>query len=159
MRIMRLARLVAPALLLAGLSMPAIALDTPGGGGGGGNNSSDSQASGPSMADARADIAAKHWEDAIAKLKLIIADNSSNADAYNLLGYAYRNLGDYKRAQQAYTRALKIDPNHAGALEYQGVLYVKLGEIDKAKANLEKIKGICGTDCEEYKDLAEAIPG
>jgi hypothetical protein len=34
-----------------------------------------------------------------------------------------------------------------------------LGDMDKANANLDKIKTICGTDCEEYEDLAEAIKG
>jgi hypothetical protein len=31
------------------------------------------------------------------------------------------------------------------------------GKIDLAKAQLATIKGICGTDCEEYEDLANAI--
>jgi Flp pilus assembly protein TadD len=147
MRVGILARLIGAAVLVAGLSLPVMAVDTGG----------STQV--PSMSEARADIQAKDWADAIDKLKLIIADNSNNADAYNLLGYSYRNLGDLKRAQQAYVKALKLDPNHTGALEYQGVLYVMLGEIDKAKANLAKIEGICGTTCEEYEDLDKAIPG
>ncbi len=60
---------------------------------------------------------------------------------------------------QAYERALKLDPQHAGALEYQGELFVILGEPDKARANLVLIEAICGTGCEEYVDLAEAIGG
>ncbi|MEO6394504.1 MAG: tetratricopeptide repeat protein [Devosia sp.] len=148
-----LVRLAGAMLIALTLSLPAGAVDT------GGNSGDNGSANVPSMSEARAEIKAKHWSDAIATLKLIIADNSNNADAYNLLGYSYRNSGDFKRAQQAYTRALKLDPKHTGALEYQGVLYVMLGDIDKAKANLAKIKGICGTSCEEYEDLDEAIPG
>jgi hypothetical protein len=60
---------------------------------------------------------------------------------------------------QAYDKALSLNPNHTGALEYQGVLFIKLGQKDKAEANLEKINGICGTSCEEYEDLAKAING
>ncbi|MEQ1769395.1 MAG: tetratricopeptide repeat protein [Devosia sp.] len=145
-------RLVGAFVIALSLTLPAAAIDS------GGGSSSASQ-NVPSMAEARTEISAKHWSDAIATLKLIIADNSSNADAYNLLGYAYRNSGDLKHAQQAYTRALKLDPKHTGALEYQGVLYVMLGEMAKANANLDKIKGICGTTCEEYQDLAKAIAG
>jgi tetratricopeptide (TPR) repeat protein len=141
------------ALALSLSSLPSLAVDT----GGGSNDSSSVNV--PSMASVRADISDKDWKSAIAKLKLIIADNGSNADAYNLLGYAYRNLEDYKRAGQYYTRALKLDPNHTGALEYQGVMFVKLGELDSAKANLAKLKAICGTSCEEYEDLAKAISG
>ena len=59
---------------------------------------------------------------------------------------------------QAYAKALKLDPKHTGALEYQGVLFIKLNQIDKAKANLALIKSICGnTTCESYVDLAKAI--
>ncbi len=63
----------------------------------------------------------------------------------------------YDLAGKAYAKALKLNPNHTGALEYQGVLFIKLGQVDKAKANLAKIKAISGEGGEEYKDLAEAI--
>lgn len=142
---------------------PALAFDTgpdpdPGTGSGSSSSSSSSQSI-PSFSDVRADIKAKQWQAAIGKLNLIIDANPSSADAFNLLGYSFRNMGNTKRAMSAYTRALKLDPKHTGALEYQGVLFVMLGDMDKAKANLEKIKGICGTSCEEYEDLAEAIEG
>ena len=57
------------------------------------------------------------------------------------------------------TTDLKLDPKHTGALEYQGILFLKLGQLDKAKANLAKIKTISGATSEEYKDLAKAIGG
>lgn len=154
------------ALTLAVALSPAVALDTGGGGasggGGGGTQMSTSRSAGahtaaPTLAVARADIKAQNWAKAIADLKLIVAANPGSADAYNLLGYAYRNAGNTQRAGQAYARALKLDPRHTGALEYQGILFVKLGQTSKAQANLEKIKTLCGTSCEEYKDLAKAI--
>src|SRR6185369_3031479 len=96
----------------------------------------------PTLAQARADIAAKKWDAAIGKLKLIVAASPKSADAYNLLGYSYRNAGSYDLAGKAYARALKLNPKHTGALEYQGVLFIKLGQMDKAKANLAKIETI-----------------
>lgn len=157
----RVAAIAALTLTLA-IAQPALAVDT------GGDSSSASSSSGtsggtqaapaaPSLATARADIAAKNWTKAIADLKLIVAASPGNADAFNLLGYSYRNAGSYQLAGRAYAKALKLDPKHTGALEYQGVLFIKLGQLDKAKANLEKIKGICGTSCEEYTDLAKAL--
>lgn len=151
----------AVAVILA-LGGPALAIDTGGDGNPGGGNPSaggSANASVPTLASARADISGQKWTAAIDKLKDIVADNSGNADAYNLLGFAYRNAGDFSRAMTAYKRALKLNPKHSGALEYQGVLFIKLGQPDNAKANLEKIKGICGTGCEEYEDLAKAIAG
>jgi Flp pilus assembly protein TadD len=139
-------------LALALTATPGLSFDT------GGDDSSAAPAV-PTLAEARADIRAKDWTDAIEKLTLIVAADPQSADAYNLLGYAFRNAGNSSRAMQAYNKALKLNPNHTGALEYQGVLFVMLGDLDKANANLDKIKGICGTGCEEYEDLAEAIEG
>ena len=149
MTIHPLTRLVgAAAIGLALIAAPALAFDTggdPDTGGGSSNSSSPSSPNVPSLGDVRADIKAEHWQAAIDKLSVFIDFNPSSADAFNLLGFSFRNMGNTKRAMTAYTRALKLDPKHTGALEYQGVLFVKLGDMDKAKANLDKIKGICGT--------------
>ena len=157
----RLAGAVALGLALS--AAPSLGVDTgggePSGGGGSGGSSSSSAPAVPTLGDIRADIKAKHWQTAIEKLSAFVEANPSNADGYNLLGYSFRNLGNSKRAMSAYNRALKLDPQHTGALEYQGVLFVKLGDLDKANANLGKIKAICGTSCEEYEDLDKAIKG
>ena len=109
------------------------------------------------LTEARASIASKKWTDAIAALKLAAALEPSNADVHNLLGYSHRNVGDYPTALQHYAAALAINPNHTGALEYQGVAFIKLGQPAKAKANLARLKKICGTGCEQYRDLASAL--
>jgi hypothetical protein len=43
-----------------------------------------------------------------------------------------------KTAGEYYERALEINPKHIQALEYQGELYLQLGEIDGAKKILKK---------------------
>ena len=169
----KLSGLAGAAILMATLLLaaPAFAIDTGGDDTGGGSTSQTTAApvakpkpkpktvAGPTLATARADIAAKNWTKAIADLRKIVAASPNSADAYNLLGYSYRNSGNYDRAGQAYVKALKLNPKHTGALEYQGVLFVKLGQLDKAKANLAKIKTISGATSEEYEDLAKAIGG
>jgi cytochrome c-type biogenesis protein CcmH/NrfG len=148
----------AAALALALMATPSFSVDTGGGDSNNTNASSPAKAI-PTLAQARADIKAKEWQQAIDKLSLIVKANPQSADAYNLLGYSFRNLGNKSRAMSAYKKALQLDPKHTGALEYQGVLYVMLGDLDNANANLAKIKAICGTSCEEYEDLAKAING
>jgi tetratricopeptide (TPR) repeat protein len=76
---------------------------------------------------------------------------------YNLLGFSLRNLGDTKAAQTYYQKALDFNPEHKGALEYQGELFVKLGQFDKAQANLARLVKLCPQGCEEREDLEEAI--
>ena len=109
------------------------------------------------LTDARASIAGKKWTDAITTLQAAAAIEPSNADVQNLLGYSNRNNGDYPAALRYYAAALTIDPNHTGALEYQGVAFLKVGQPAKARANLARLKTICGTSCGEYKDLAAAL--
>ena len=82
---------------------------------------------------------------------------SKEADKYNLLGFTARKSGDLNVAAEYYKKALEINPKHIQALEYQGELYLQLGEIEQAKRNLEKIKTICWFICKEKKMLEEAI--
>ena len=105
----------------------------------------------------RALIASKKYKEALTELKKVNKSIPNNADVNNLLGFASRNLGQYKQAGTYYTKALKIKPNHLGALEYQGELFVLTKNIAKAKANLAKLKKACGTSCEEYIDLKKSI--
>ena len=82
---------------------------------------------------------------------------TNNADINNLLGFSSRKLKDYRSSATYYSKALRINPNHLGALEYQGELFITTKKISDAKKNLQKLKNLCGVNCEEYKDLKKAI--
>ena len=109
------------------------------------------------LATIRALIAKKDFTAALAALKIADKDFPNNADINNLLGYSARNLKQYKPAATYYTKALKIDPKHLGALEYQGELFMLTKKTADAKKNLAKLKSLCGVKCEEYLDLKKAI--
>ena len=102
-------------------------------------------------------IAAKNFSAALSALKVADKDFPNNADINNLLGYSARNLKQYKPAATYYVKALKIEPNHLGALEYQGELFMLTKKTSDAKKNLAKLKSLCGVSCEEYLDLKKAI--
>ena len=102
-------------------------------------------------------IAAKNFSAALSALKVADKDFPNNADINNLLGYSARNLKQYKPAATYYVKALRIDPNHLGALEYQGELFMLTKKTSDAKKNLAKLKSLCGVNCEEYIDLKKAI--
>ncbi len=102
-------------------------------------------------------IADKNYSGAFAALKVIDKAYPNNADVNNLLGYTSRNMNQYTTAAIYYSKALKIDPKHLGALEYQGVLFLKTKKLSSAKSNLAKLKALCGVSCEEYKDLLKEI--
>ena len=80
-----------------------------------------------------------------------------HADVYNLMGFSLRKTGDYKQAYTFYRKALDFDPDHKGALEYLGELYVETGQPDKARENVARLRKLCPSGCEELADLERAI--
>ena len=83
--------------------------------------------------------------------------NKKDADIYNYLGFSHRKIGDLEKASIYYNKALTISPKHKGALEYQGEMFLTLGQIPKAEANLKKLGKLCFLGCKEEKMLKESI--
>ena len=110
----------------------------------------------PDLASVRAKIKAQDYKAAIEELTPMLTSNQ-HADVYNLMGFSLRKTGDQKQAFTFYRKALDFDPQHKGALEYLGELYVETGQIEKAKANAAQLKKLCPAGCEELADLEEAI--
>ena len=82
-------------------------------------------------------LKAKDWKTVISRLRSVKPD----ADVYNMLGYANRNLGNYDEAFKNYKLALQADPNN----------------LAMAEQHLASLERICGRNCEEYKDLAHEV--
>jgi tetratricopeptide (TPR) repeat protein len=134
-------------LLLAGASIAttdALAIDTV--------TSRDA----PDLTSVRAKIKAKDFKAAIVELTPML-ETHQHADVYNLMGFSLRKSGDPKQAYTFYRKALDFDPEHKGALEYLGELYVETGQVDKARENVVLLKKLCPGGCEELADLEQAI--
>jgi tetratricopeptide (TPR) repeat protein len=98
-----------------------------------------------------------HQDYAAAIEQLHTLGHDDFANVANLIGYSYRKLGDYKLSQVWYERALKSDPNHVLTWNYYGLWQIEQGNRDQAVYHLSRIAAICGTDCAEYRTLAEAL--
>lgn len=96
---------------------------------------------------------------ALTALAPYTAAHPDDANGWNLRGYASRKLGRYDVAFDYYERALAINPNHKGALEYMGELYVEMGQMDTAKDLLARLKGLCPQGCAEVAALKGFIDG
>ena len=81
------------------------------------------------------------------------------ADVYNLLGFSYRKHSepDLDKALESYKIALETNPEHLGAHEYLGELYITLGNMNKANEMLNNLEKIAGTSSMEYIKLKKAI--
>lgn len=90
---------------------------------------------------------------AIASLDKAVAADPTNADAYNMLGFSHRKLGDVEKAFENYNLALAINSKHKGANEYIGELYLELDQLEKAEEHLDRLGRACFFACGEYKEL------
>jgi tetratricopeptide (TPR) repeat protein len=98
---------------------------------------------------------AERYAEALQVLDLL--KNPNTAKALNYRGYATRKLGRLEEGIAYYRKSVALDPRYAQVREYLGEAYVTKGDMAGAKAQLRAIQRICGTGCEQYQHLAEAI--
>ena len=104
----------------------------------------------------------KDFKSAIKILNDLISEDPNGytkADLYNYLGFATRKQSnpDYELAENYYLKALELNNNHVGALEYLGELYFETDRRDEALVLLDKIKMFAGDNSNEYKDLNKLL--
>ena len=103
-------------------------------------------------------IDAGEYDKAIAYLDFeVIEWYPENAEALTLKAYSLRSMGKHDAAMENYNAALASDPTHKGALEYQGELFLKMGNQESAQANLVKLEALCPRGCEAHDILQAAI--
>ena len=90
-------------------------------------------------------------------LRIYTRKKKDDADGWTLLAFSSRKLGSYANAEKYYEKALDLDPENKAALEYQGELFIQLGKIELAKANLARIDKICWLPCNAERELKKAI--
>ena len=90
-------------------------------------------------------------------LKAYTKSEPDDADGWNLYAYANRKMNKFEKAEVYYEKALNIDPEHKGALEYQGELYMQTNRPDLAQENLVKLVKLCPDSCYELQKLEEYI--
>ena len=84
-------------------------------------------------------------------------DNFGLSQIFVISHEEFLKAENFEKAEEYYLKALKLDPNHIGALEYLGELYYETNRIDKAIDLLERLKSVAGEDSEEYLELYEII--
>jgi tetratricopeptide (TPR) repeat protein len=108
------------------------------------------------LSSVRAKIQAGHYAAALDELRGL-AEDTQQADVYNLMGYSLRKTGDYATSLTYYTKALQLQPDYRPAREYLGELYVETGNISKAREQLAVLVKLCPGGCEERQDLEKAL--
>jgi Flp pilus assembly protein TadD len=112
----------------------------------------------PLITQGKSELQNENWDGAVAVFEEALQAISGSADLHNFLGYAYRKSGNLKSAFEHYGKALEINPDHKGALEYLGEAYIQSGDLMSAEQQLTKLKKICSPiPCEELRELQAAI--
>jgi predicted Zn-dependent protease len=135
-----------------------------GGGGGGGSTGMGGYGGGMRSSAGFDDYATavrliKHeqYSEAVPYLERSLKERPNNADVLNYLGYTHRQLGDYPGSLDFYQRALARDPDHKGAHEYLGELFLKMNRLSDAQGQLAELTRLCSGSCEEKDVLTKAI--
>jgi hypothetical protein len=105
---------------------------------------------------AQSAIDRQDYSQAAALLQQVLQRQPDNPDVLNLMGFSERKLGKASTALDYYKKALDLQPDHIGANEYLGELYLELKQPDMAEQRLAVLQQVCG-DCEEYTELKEKI--
>ncbi len=111
----------------------------------------------PDLSAVRAKVYAGEYTKAVEQLTQL-TKTVQHAEVYNLLGYSLRQIKRYDEAGRWYNEALLYDPEHRPALEYQGELFLALGNVEGARKNLRYLELLCSSPpCAEYELLKKAV--
>ena len=107
--------------------------------------------------EAQSLTAAGRLDDAIDLLESALAVDPGNRGAYVALARVAQAQRLPGKALRFYADALRLEPNDLEALGGQGEAYVQRGAVERARANLERVRRLCGRTCPQADRLAAAI--
>ena len=74
------------------------------------------------------------YSEAREHFRTVVAADPNMKEAWNLIGYTSRRLGEYEESLSAYDAALKLNPDYPEAIEYRAELFLLAARLDDAKA-------------------------
>lgn len=88
----------------------------------------------------------KAYEEARERFRTASSADANMKEAWNLLGYTSRRLGDYEESLAAYDKALALQPDYPEAIEYRAELFLLTGRLDQVK----QAYGVLATSSPSY---------
>jgi Tfp pilus assembly protein PilF len=109
------------------------------------------------LTQAHADLASGKVDEAVDNFEAALAVQPGNVSVLLGLAEATRREGMQGKALHYYREALNGDPQNLQAISGEGAALAEKGAVDKAKRNLTRLEGLCGSDCPATRELAAAI--
>ncbi len=95
---------------------------------------------GKELEKGKKDNADKKYQRALERCQKAVELDSTYYEAWNLVGFTSRKLGNYPRSFEAYRTALRLKPDFALALEYYGEGLLETGDLAGAKQQLTTLR-------------------
>ena len=136
------------------------------GGGGGGGGGADMGSSGPQydpVAEYQKGVAAlqaSKWKEAERAFQHVTQAAPKAPEGWFLLGFSRAAQSDFKGARKAYEKAAKLKPEDVDTRRELALTLVRLGETDKATAELAALKAreaSCAGKCPDSAALKTAV--
>ena len=102
----------------------------------------------------------KSYKSAFKRLLEVETDNAdTSADWNNLMGYTLRMLDgpDLEASEEHYIKAVELEADHKGALDYYGELKLQQDDLEGAKKLLSRLEEVCSEGCEELDTLKKSV--
>jgi cytochrome c-type biogenesis protein CcmH/NrfG len=80
-----------------------------------------------------ADAVKEGFSQARERFRTVVGADPNMKEAWNLLGYTSRRLGEFEESLSAYDAALKLAPDYPEAIEYRAELYLLTGRLTQAR--------------------------
>ena len=94
-----------------------------------------------------------------------VAADAEMKEAWNLLGFTSRKLGDYEESLRAYDKALALAPQYPEAIEYRAELFLLTGRLAQTKeayATLLQLEpsyaGVLKTAMQDFLKAGKTFP-
>lgn len=110
-----------------------------------------------------AEAVSEGFSQARERFRTAVAADPGLKEAWNLIGYTSRRLGDFEESLAAYDAALKLEPEYPEAIEYRAELYLLTGRLAQAReayAVLQKLDpSYAGVLLQSMRSWVAAPPG
>jgi tetratricopeptide (TPR) repeat protein len=109
------------------------------------------------MSQGRAELTAGRIDAAVDAYEAALTVQPGSIPILLDLAQATRRQGMQGKALHYYREALKTEPANLLALSGEGAALAEKGAIEKARRNLARLQGLCGSNCEATRELTAAI--
>jgi tetratricopeptide (TPR) repeat protein len=107
--------------------------------------------------EGRAELAAGRVDSAIDAYEAALTVQPGSIPILLDLAEATRRQGMQGKALHYYREALKNEPGNLLALSGEGAALAEKGAMEKARRNLARLQGLCGSNCDATRQLNAAI--